>query len=78
METISRHELVPFTALMNMIKFNYLEKKEVFQTLLGILSDYDPTDEENRKRVYFFIIPTLLTYIFWSRISSTCRAHRHI
>lgn len=51
METISRHELVPFTALMNMIKFNYLEKKEVYQGILGILGDYDPIDEENKKRV---------------------------
>jgi hypothetical protein len=51
METISRHELVPFTALMNMIKFNYLDKKEVFHTLLSILGDYDPTDDENKKRV---------------------------
>ena len=51
METISRHELVPFTALMNMIKFNYLDKKEVFYTLLSILGDYDPTDDENKKRV---------------------------
>ncbi|CAC5426381.1 unnamed protein product [Mytilus coruscus] len=55
METISRHELVPFTALMNMIKFNYLEKKEVYQGILGILGDYDPTDEENKKRTTRYI-----------------------
>lgn len=54
METISRHELVPFTALMNMIKFNYMDKKEVFLTLLSVLGDYDPTDEENKKRVILF------------------------
>ncbi|VDH99113.1 Hypothetical predicted protein [Mytilus galloprovincialis] len=55
METISRHELVPFTALMNMIKFNYLEKKEVYQGILGILGDYDPIDEENKKRTTRYI-----------------------
>ncbi|XP_052102532.1 uncharacterized protein LOC127736073 [Mytilus californianus] len=55
METISRHELVPFTALMNMIKFNYLEKKEVYQGILGILGDYDPSDEENKKRTTRYI-----------------------
>jgi hypothetical protein len=70
METISRHELVPFTALMNMIKFNYLDKKEVFHTLLSILGDYDPTDDENKKRVLITV-----DYLFKKKIFLYQKCH---
>ncbi|XP_060083105.1 uncharacterized protein LOC132562382 [Ylistrum balloti] len=41
MEKVSRFEISPMVALLNMIKVNYFGKTEVYKALLAVLCDYD-------------------------------------
>ena len=51
MDDASGYELAPFSALLNTIKYSCSDKTEVYNTLLAVLSDYDPDDAKNREKV---------------------------
>ncbi|KAL5005079.1 hypothetical protein ScPMuIL_018535 [Solemya velum] len=55
MELLSKLDIAPFQALINMIKFTYLEKEEVFRTMVAILSDYDPLDMNMSNKCVHYI-----------------------
>ncbi|XP_069137990.1 mucin-17-like [Argopecten irradians] len=55
MEKISKYEISPLIALLNMIKVNYFEKNEIYRTLLAILCDYDTRNPAIKEKTKHYI-----------------------
>ncbi|KAK3578289.1 hypothetical protein CHS0354_010493 [Potamilus streckersoni] len=55
MDTVSRFDLASFVAVMNMLKYNSMDKPELYRTLLAVLCDYDSDDQQSKERTHRYI-----------------------
>ncbi|OWF54085.1 uncharacterized protein LOC110445668 [Mizuhopecten yessoensis] len=55
MEKVSKYEISPLIAILNMIKVNYFGETEIYKTLLAVLCDYDTRNLINKEKTKHYI-----------------------
>ncbi|XP_033749454.1 uncharacterized protein LOC117334105 [Pecten maximus] len=55
MEKVSKYEISPLIALLNMIKVNYFGKTEIYKTLLAVLCDHDTRNPAIKEKTKHYI-----------------------
>lgn len=68
---VSQLEISPLIALLNMIKDNYFDRPQVFQTLIAVLHDYNHNFNSASKvsnLMAFILLKSLWHDLIWSAI----------